>query len=153
MPKQYDSTGELNTQTDFSYNEDGSFTVWPYFYDYDGSVSREMSVYDKNGNRTHYAAYPAGGYLSHGSDSRYDENGNIIEHSEFGVYGVTYGTPMSTTIRAGNCAATPRASMSAAAGMKTATTKRATALNVSITTRRAMSPTGWKAPPRRSPSV
>ncbi len=88
--KQYDSTGELNTQTDFSYNEDGSFTVWTYFYDYDGSVSREMSVYDKNGNRTHYAAYPAGGYLSHGSDSRYDENGNIIEHSEFGLYGVTY---------------------------------------------------------------
>lgn len=88
--KQYDSTGELNTQTDFSYNEDGSFSVWTYFYDYDGTVSRELSVYDANGNRTHYAAYPSGGYLSHGSDSRYDENGNLIEHSEFGLYGVTY---------------------------------------------------------------
>ena len=88
--KQFDSTGELNTQTEFAYNEDGSFSVWTYFYDYDGTMSRELSIYDKNGNRTHYAAYPAGGYLSHGSDSRYDENGNLIEHSEFGLYGVTY---------------------------------------------------------------
>lgn len=90
LQKQYDSSGELNTQTEFSYNEDGSFSVWTYFYDYDGTMSRELSIYDKNGNRTHYAAYPSGGYLSHGSDSRYDENGNIIEHSEFGLYGVTY---------------------------------------------------------------
>ena len=90
VQKQFDSTGEMNTQTEFTYNEDGSFSVWTYFYDYDGTVSRELSIYDKNGNRTHYAAYPSGGYLSHGSDSRYDEKGNLVEHSEFGLYGVTY---------------------------------------------------------------
>lgn len=88
--KQYDSTGELNTQTDFTYNEDGSFTVWTYFYPYDGSVSKELSIYDKNGNRTHYEAYPNGSYISHGSDSRYDEEGRLIEYSEFRYGGLTY---------------------------------------------------------------
>ncbi|MBP3623895.1 MAG: hypothetical protein J6J19_07495, partial [Oscillospiraceae bacterium] len=86
--KQYDSAGSLNVQTDYTYNEDGSFSTWTFFYRYDGTMSKELSIYDKNGNRTHYAAYPSGGYLSHGSDSKYDENGNLIEHAEFGYGGL-----------------------------------------------------------------
>ena len=86
--KQYDSAGSLNVQTDYTYNEDGSFSTWTFFYRYDGTMSKELSIYDKNGNRTHYSAYPSGGYLSHGSDSKYDENGNLIEHAEFGYGGL-----------------------------------------------------------------
>ena len=86
--KQFDSAGSLNVQTDFTYNEDGSFSTWTFFYRYDGTMSKELSIYDKNGNRTHYAAYPSGGYLSHGSDSKYDENGNLIEHAEFSYGGL-----------------------------------------------------------------
>ena len=86
--KQYDSAGSLNVQTDYTYNEDGSFSTWTFFYRYDGTMSKELSIYDKNGNRTHYSAYPSGGYLSHGSDSKYDENGNLIEHAEFSYGGL-----------------------------------------------------------------
>ena len=86
--KQYDAAGTLNVQTDYTYNEDGSFSTWTFFYRYDGTMSKELSIYDKNGNRTHYSAYPSGGYLSHGSDSKYDENGNLIEHAEFGYGGL-----------------------------------------------------------------
>lgn len=86
--KQYDSAGSLNVQTDYTYNEDGSFSTWTFFYRYDGTMSKELSIYDKNGNRTHYSAYPSGGYLSHGSDSKYDENGNLIEYAEFSYGGL-----------------------------------------------------------------
>lgn len=86
--KQYDSAGTLNVQTDYTYNGDGSFSAWTFFYRYDGTMSKELSIYDRNGNRTHYSAYPSGGYLSHGSDSKYDENGNLIEYAEFGYGGL-----------------------------------------------------------------
>jgi hypothetical protein len=84
--KQYDTNGKLNTQTDITYTDTG-FTVWTYFYKYDNTQSKELSIYDKNGNRTHYEAYPNSYYVSHGNDSTYDDNGNLIEYSEF-----TYGT-------------------------------------------------------------
>ncbi|MGN0982508.1 MAG: hypothetical protein ACI4O0_06430 [Candidatus Limivicinus sp.] len=86
--KQYDAAGTLNVQTDYSYNEDGSFSTWTFFYRYDGTMSKELSIYNQDGNRTHYAAYPSGWYLGHGSDSKYDENGNLIEHAEFGYGGL-----------------------------------------------------------------
>lgn len=80
--KQFDAAGSLNVQTDYTYNEDGTFSTWSFFYRYDGTMSKELSIYDVNGNRTHYSAYPNGGSLGRGSDSKYDENGNLIEHAE-----------------------------------------------------------------------
>lgn len=85
--KQFDAAGELNVQTDYTYTDSG-FSTWTYFYRYDGTMSKELSIYDQNGNRTHYEAYPNGGYISHGNDSKYDENGNLIEYAEFGLYGL-----------------------------------------------------------------
>lgn len=86
--KQFDAAGSLNVQTDYTYNEDGSFSTWSFFYRYDGTMSKELSIYDAKGNRTHYSAYPNGGYLGHGSDSKYDENGNLVEHAEFSYGGL-----------------------------------------------------------------